>query len=416
MIRHAPAVLLLVSSGIIHAQATPSGQAWIQYGPRGAEIRAATQAVACPKAQVDGKDLALTLRAAPDAAYPIRLCQAGLPSNPAPKNISVFGQALPLPKDNPRTIVIVGDTGCRMKGTTMQACNDPLEWPFKQMAQAIAQKKPDLIIHVGDYHYREAACPEEDGGCSGSPWGDNLATWQADFLSPAAPALRAAPWVFVRGNHETCTRGGKGWSRFFDPHAFNNVLGCNGDGAPWSIRLKGLTLGVIDNASIAEGAVDPESVTQVRQALAEFGRQAKETPLWVLMHRPVRSASTPRGSNSTLAEAFDQAPPPALRHVIAGHEHNLQLIRWQDGSAAQLIVGHGGSSLYDNVPASLNGIRVAGKIIGEGQSRVGDFGFIVLTQQATGWQLSNHDRFGQALSPRCLMTATLNCETSPSAD
>ena len=412
MIRPTLAVLLLISSGITIA--TPSEQAWIQYGPRGAEIRAATQAIACPTARVDGKDLALTLRAAPDAAFPIRLCQADLPTQPAPKSISIFGQALPLPKDDPRTIVIVGDTGCRMKGTTMQACNDPAEWPFKQLAQAIAQQKPDLIIHVGDYHYRETACPEGEGGCSASPSGDNLATWQADFLTPAASALRVAPWIFVRGNHEECTRGGKGWSRFFDPYAFAKTLGCNGDDAPWAVRLKGLTLGVIDNASIAEGGVDPASVTRVQQALAEFGRQARETPLWVLMHRPVRSASTPRGSNATLVEAFDQASPPALRYVIAGHEHNLQLIRWQDGSAAQLIVGHGGSSLYDNVPATLDGIQAAGKTIGAGQSRVDDFGFLVLTQQPTGWRLSNHNRFGQAHPPRCLMTATLDCEAPPS--
>jgi hypothetical protein len=50
-----------------------------------------------------------------------------------------------------------------------------------------------------------------------SPWGYGWDTWKADFFDPAQALLKAAPWVMVRGNHETCTRAGQGWWRFLDP-------------------------------------------------------------------------------------------------------------------------------------------------------------------------------------------------------
>ena len=44
--------------------------------------------------------------------------------------------------------------------------------------------KPDLVIHVGDYFYRENACPADATGCQGTPFGDNWPTWAADFFNP----------------------------------------------------------------------------------------------------------------------------------------------------------------------------------------------------------------------------------------
>ena len=125
-----------------------------------------------------------------------------------------------------KSIAAFGDTGCRLKSAKtaakeddingadargkFQDCNDPALWPFAQVAQSVADAKPDLVIHVGDYLYRESACPAGDAGCARSPYGDDWPTWKADFFAPAAPALRAAPWIVVRGNHEICRRAGAG--------------------------------------------------------------------------------------------------------------------------------------------------------------------------------------------------------------
>jgi hypothetical protein len=127
-----------------------------------------------------------------------------------------------------RRIVLVGDTGCRLKKAedAWQACNDPEAWTFAEVARAAAAAHPDLVLHVGDYHYRENACPEGHAGCTGSPWAYGWDAWDADFFSPAAPLLAAAPWVMVRGNHEECARAGQGWWLLLDPHPLSGNTGC----------------------------------------------------------------------------------------------------------------------------------------------------------------------------------------------
>src|SRR5213080_682053 len=126
---------------------------------------------------------------------------------------SIANSPLPLPKPTLTSIIAFGDTGCRLKakkvssngkdvhvdddGGKFQDCNSPSLWPFAQIAASVAAAKPDLVIHVGDYLYRESPCPPRDRGCAGSPHGDDWRSWKADFFAPAAPALRAAPWIVV---------------------------------------------------------------------------------------------------------------------------------------------------------------------------------------------------------------------------
>ncbi len=49
--------------------------------------------------------------------------------------------------------------GRQLDVPAVQACNDPAQWPFERVADAAAATAPDLVIHVGDYHYREGALP-----------------------------------------------------------------------------------------------------------------------------------------------------------------------------------------------------------------------------------------------------------------
>ena len=77
------------------------------------------------------------------------------------------------------------------------------------LAKSVAAARPDLVIHVGDYLYRESPCPKNDHGCAGSPYDDSWFTWKADFFVPAAPLLQVAPWIMVRGNHEICKRAAR---------------------------------------------------------------------------------------------------------------------------------------------------------------------------------------------------------------
>jgi hypothetical protein len=54
---------------------------------------------------------------------------------------------------------------------------DMAHWP-------IMAEPRGLGVHVGDYVYREVPCPTDaESLCGGSPYGDNYATWDADFFT-----------------------------------------------------------------------------------------------------------------------------------------------------------------------------------------------------------------------------------------
>src|SRR5471032_992954 len=150
------AIVLALASGA-SAQAPAKSYAWVQMVAGGAEIRATAPDGGCPEAVADGRALPLQRRAAPDDRFPIAVCAARLPDGAAA--ISIGGAPLPLPRPATRRILIFGDTGCRLKGAAVQDCNDPRAWPFALVARVAAARKPDLVIHVGDYYYRETPCP-----------------------------------------------------------------------------------------------------------------------------------------------------------------------------------------------------------------------------------------------------------------
>jgi Calcineurin-like phosphoesterase len=221
-------------------------------------------------------------RAAPGPLdYAVRTCEARLPRRA--KRVALAGQRLPPPADRPRRIVVVGDTGCRLKAVDgFQACNDPRAWPFARVARSIARWRPDVVIQVGDYLYREEPCPQGNRGCEGSPFGQNWPTWDADFFTPAAPALRAAPWLFVRGDHELCSRAGPGWFRFLDPRPMS--ASCQDLTEPYSVNLAGVRMLVLDTALANDRPPrnpDPY-VSQFAALRAMAGANA-----WLLAHKPM---------------------------------------------------------------------------------------------------------------------------------
>ena len=205
--------------------AAPAGAVgWLQYGPGDAlEARTVTTSATCPGARLDGKSVTMTVRAKADASFPL-VCALSVPAGA--KSLVVAGQTMVLPVADPTRILVLGDTGCRIKGTALQACNDPKAWPFAGLAKAAAAQKPDLVLHLGDYLYRESPCPANFAGCAGSPYGDNWASWDADFFTPAAPLLAAAPWIVIRGNHEDCYRAGPGFLRLLGPTAYDPAAPC----------------------------------------------------------------------------------------------------------------------------------------------------------------------------------------------
>jgi hypothetical protein len=341
------AFALLAATASAGARAA-SSPAWVQLGPHGPEIRVAAEDGRCPSLDIDGSPHASQPRGKPDAAFPVVICRVAVP--PGAVHAWLGERPLPLPHGAPHRILIFGDTGCRVKGLTVQDCDNPRLWPFAMIARKAAAWRPDLVIHVGDYYYRESPCPAGHAECAGSPYGDAWATWRTEFFDPAQPLLAIAPFVFVRGNHETCQRGGEGWFRLLD--AASAPLSCPARSASFRVDLGDLSLYVLDSAAAADSEAPPAGVAAFSAQLAALGADLAHRPGWILTHRPFWGLTPvlrlgPIGPielplNATEEAAVRQHDLSAVQMVVSGHIHHFASYAFGPGRPAQLIVGTGG--------------------------------------------------------------------------
>jgi hypothetical protein len=371
---------------------------WLQFGPLGLEARVITDEPNCPTAHIDDTETGMTVRASPSDKFPLTVCAAATPSNA--HSVAVAGASLELPPaGEPARIAVIGDTGCRLKGDHIQPCDDPSQWPFATIAEAVARQKPDLVIHVGDYFYRETPCPASAAGCSGSPFGDNWPVWRADFFAAAEPLLKAAPWVFVRGNHEICSRGGEGWNRMLAPYAFNPSASCKTNEEPYILRLPGLSLAVMDVSDAKEEALDEEQA-QIYRRQYEALATMTSGPTWVLQHRPIWSPGAEiaghfLGDNKTLAAAAAGVIPSNVMLILSGHHHLFQTLTYESDLPVQIVAGNGGDFLNPGSPTDPAGWVINGVKVKSGIDLPGAFGFSMLEKQSEGWRLTNFDTLGQ---------------------
>jgi hypothetical protein len=392
--------------GSAYAAAAPP--AWVQLVPGGgAEVRTLVGAgeATCPTLVADGKDIALAVRTTGDANFPT-VCSAGVPAGSKALSLKRGGDVtpIPLPPADPQRILVLGDTGCRIKGTAVQACNDPKAWPFAALAQAAASLKPDLVIHLGDYLYRETPCPATFEGCAGSPYGDNWETWNADFFAPAAPLLAAAPWIIVRGNHEDCFRAGPGFLRLLGPVAFDPTATCTTHLEPYAVMAGAQWIAVVDNANASDTSVDETVVPSYQKDFATLTAIANTGPgheLWLVAHRPIWGAISgplglPVGGNATLIKAAgDLSAFAAISLMLSGHIHTFEAINYDARVPPQIIAGHGGDNL-DVTPLNLKGTIFQGSSgvhVKDGLS-VHGFGFLMMARVPEGWTLQLYDSNG----------------------
>lgn len=197
----AAALALVLCAGEAGAQQRTLLYWWTQAGAQGEWLLRTVYdgGAACPAPA--------SVRALPSDSFPVLVCQQRLGS--APVQLPGMPRPAAPPPGRVQRVVAIGDTGCRAKE---QDCTDPAAWPFSAVAYRAREANADLAVHVGDYIYRETV-----SDCGGKlPCGDNWKAWKADWFAPVGELLAAAPWVFARGNHEDCTRGGTGWFLFFD--------------------------------------------------------------------------------------------------------------------------------------------------------------------------------------------------------
>ena len=222
------------------------------------------RATTCPVLQrASGAWQEMTPRRRPPGIHfrDVLVCETLYPFGEATA-VLVDGKRLELPvvtPATPRRVLLMGDSGCRGEALRKpQPCTGDgftKVWPFGLIAEDEKRSDVDLIVHVGDYNYRntprtmtlspratgydrpitvrvydtgdlddEDDVPEIPIGPAfwsqnmlGSPIPDNWTAWREDFFIPATRLMKAAPWLLVRGNHELCSRAGPGWFYLLDP-------------------------------------------------------------------------------------------------------------------------------------------------------------------------------------------------------
>ena len=410
---------------------------------------------ACGDLELDGRSVPMQLRARAEtipqrptrslaedskpSVFAEATCE--LPIPPGTQTARFAGRDLPLPKPVVGRIVVIGDTGCRIKveDRAFQACREPDQYPFAEIAERAAQWHPDLVIHVGDYLYRENACPNGHPGCAGSAWGYGSDSWHADFFDPARALLAAAPWVMARGNHESCARAGQGWWRYFDAAPLVPGRDCNaavddeiGDfSAPYAVPLGDDAQLIVFDSSAAPAGLPPadghlmhEFATMVQSISALATRAGHSIGI---DHHPIlgfAAVENPqhevelRPGNAALQAVFGNANehlfPGQIDVLLAGHVHVWEQLSFAGRFPSQFIVGFSGTA-EDKVPLPAvlpeNAMPAPGARVETFSSWVGGFGYMTLERTGNAsWDVRVWSRHGVAVN-RCQIEGRLSaCE------
>ena len=405
------AALLAFSSSPQLANAADANiiAAWVQYTVDGVEARAVV-ADRCPAIRMDGRSVGMVERAAPTAKHPNTVCAARLPRGV--RSLRLNGDPLPVPVAGPKRIVIVGDTGCRLSFTNSlyQECNNDSLWPFAQVAKSVEAAAPDLIIYTGDYIYRESPCLGGDLGCANSPYGKNQKTWEADWLIPGQPIHRAAPLLLIRGNHEICSRAGRGWFRYLDarPYAGSD---CKDATDPWVVTFKSMQIAVMDVTAIHDDQGNSRAPRFAEQLRHLDGVLSK--PTWIASHRPFFAAGADdktgmlKIQTPQLHEAVREAGlPRETRLFVSAHIHLAALLGFAGGRPPQLVVANGGTQLVKRVdlPAEIDGVAIQlHKVLYQ-------YGFVTMSSKHKDrWSISFKDLEGRELERCSLYGKRVRC-------
>lgn len=358
----------------------------------------------------------------------ILVCEAAMPK--AARSAAVDGRKIPaaMPQQV-NSLAVLGDSGCRIKGGTAQACNDSEAWPLARVARSISRDRPDVVLYLGDYFYREAACPAaSNADCGGSPeplpgapFTDSAWGWVADVLVPMAPIFATAPVVSLRGNHELCYRGGNGFFLMFDP-AFGTADACAPSStgqAPvvysptWAVDLplskaRSLRLVMVDSANGSDTSID-DTIAAAQRPLYEQARQLARgaSDAWLLTHRPISGVVTsdylpnPPGTATTWTSITNTYSSQGLLDrfhlTLSSHLHLLQAVNVPT-LPPELVLGNAGTDLD---PPTGYSIPAFGPLMnGEGQPLAPDalpiptatsvdtwvrYGYALATPAKSGW-------------------------------
>jgi hypothetical protein len=391
-------------------------RAWTELAPNGKALVRALADGMCPDATVDGTSVPMTTFAPPTSAFPKVTCQVEIDSTAT--SVKVGSTTVPAPPHRLDRIAVVGDIGCYLKSTKQQDCLDPATFPAKQVSDMVAAEKPDLVVFVGDIYYSQDECPADKAAeCGGVPTGDTWPTWAYDFFDPYRSSLAAAPWIFARGNHESCDtksdNGGTGWYQILAITSSS----CLNFNDPYRVDVLDQSFVVFDSALAADNPSDPSQVATYASEFRQVHDLVQGHPdTWFVDHRPLWATlgtKTEDTLNLTL-EAAIAASGDTLQTdvslILSGHVHALGLFRTANSWPAQIVSGGGGTEL-DSSQGSWPGTAIDGTTFATADL-VDSFGYVQFDRSSGGsssWNLT-YRTLGRGIWKSCSLNgSTLGC-------
>ncbi len=334
---------------------------WIQYLPNNhLAARAIVESSACPDINIDGKINKMNFRgnySDSRIAKKITICEYDVTGA---DSVHINKIALKLPPKHVNRFVVVGDSGCESsifsKNHHHQECSGST-WPFKEIADRIAQLQPDLTVHLGDYVYKNKHSNEEHAKENEHvQW----SMFKEEFFDPANNLLRNVPMLFIRGNHESCASMGRGWFLFLDPYRYSFT--CSEYTEPYILQINDLNFAVFDSSAAARA--DQYKETQLNRFKDDFIKIYKKLsrPAWVLIHHPILGINKLSETESVdyrvncpvINRAFGYDLVKKMPLAISGHFHlTADISREQDGFK-QFIFGNSGTRLNPSSEQSFN--------------------------------------------------------------
>ena len=255
------------------------------------------------------------------------------------------------------TIVVLGDTGCRIKtgDNVFQACNDQAQWPFP------AGRRRGGRMRAGPRHPRRRLslsrkrvpapatpdAPAAHGATGGTPG-------RPIFSQPARSLLAAAPWIVVRGNHEivqsrgaglvalprsASARGAAGLQRCqpTTPSATTASLTRVPLGARRATRSSSCSIRRTVGVTPLPPDRDVRATTSARVRARIRARARNEPSTFFMNHHPVLAFApnpatprTPYPGNAALQSVLRRSIPTALfppnvKALLSGHVHLFEV-------------------------------------------------------------------------------------------
>lgn len=256
---------------------------------------------------------------------------------------------------SPKTILIVGDTGCRIKegkfGSAYQDCSDTNAWPLVKIVDHAALENPDLIIHLGDYHYRED-CKAGAPCMKMTPVvGYGWKPWELDFFKPMQKLLEKAPIIIVRGNHEECSRAWLGYKTLLATSAWEKE--CVDYEAPQIIVVANTAIINFDSSSISDIPFGSDEAVWVKRFndINEKVAKLKVKNVWLVTHKPlygiVPFKITFAPINMNLRNFFEKSLlKDKVTEIFSGHIHTSMVVKTKK-APTQIVLGNSGTSLTE---------------------------------------------------------------------